>query len=341
MNTGISADQLEVILQEADWMMQMVQPDGAFANYPDMQQIRPYMAHFGAIGFVRASEASGNTEYVDAAWRWAHWYASKMDETGFVTDFNWIDGQWVSTGDMDSTDSYAALYMVLLEELYRVTGDISNLRSLADSVEKSVTAIEATMDVDGLTWAKPTYHVKYLMDNAETYVGLLAGGRVAAILSNAELSEKANSMAQRMCAGLESLWNEETMSYARAVNQAEVEESDWDYYYNDAVSQAWAVAFGIPDAERSSAMMNLFEERHSYWNDPGASGPFRNGDGPVMVRIDYWPVVGWAHLLVGNTELASEGVGNIRRFAIDSGRAWPYTSKTAGEIIIFSTGGLI
>ena len=47
MNTGISADQLEVILQEADWMMQMVQPDGAFANYPDMQQIRPYMALYG------------------------------------------------------------------------------------------------------------------------------------------------------------------------------------------------------------------------------------------------------------------------------------------------------
>jgi len=30
------------------------------------------------------------------------------------------------------------------------------------------------MDADGLTWAKPSWHVKYLMDQAEVYAGLVA-----------------------------------------------------------------------------------------------------------------------------------------------------------------------
>ena len=51
-------------------------------------------------------------------------------------------------------------------------------------IARALGAIEATQDADGLTWAKPGYPVKYLVDQSETYAGLVAAGELGRMLAS-------------------------------------------------------------------------------------------------------------------------------------------------------------
>jgi hypothetical protein len=332
--------QVDKILDEADWIMLMSMPDGALANYVDLAQVRPYMSHFAALGLVRATEISGYKSYAEAAWKWAKWYAAHMDETGFVTDYNMEDGKWVSTNDMDSTDSYAALYLMLLEQLYDVTGDKAQLNQLKSSIPLAVKAIEATTEPDGMSWAKPSYKVKYLMDISETYSGLKSAVNLAKITGDSALASKADGMAKKLAAGIETLWDANTNSYAKAKNQTAMEKNEWSFFYNDAVSEAWTAAFGVPDIERSKTMLSLFEKSHPYWDQPAQQADFRDSNNNAeKQKVYYWPVVGWAYSRIGDFNRAIKAADNISSAGILANRSWPYTSKVGGESVILMSGG--
>src|SRR5207302_10620195 len=100
---------------------------------------------------------------------------------------------------------------------------------------KAVGAIEATFGTDGLTWAKPTLHVKYLMDNAEAWGGLLAAVKLAAALRDTGLEARAAHDAERERVGIESLWNPTTNTYDWAKHEnGATAKVDWSIYYPDA-----------------------------------------------------------------------------------------------------------
>ena len=118
--------------------------------------------------------------------------------------------------------------------------------TLAAPADAAVRAIEATQDVDGLTWAKPTWEAKYAMDQAEAYAGLRAGAVLAAQLGLPALAERATGSADRLKAGFDALWDPATGAYIWAVHaDGSHQGMDWTFFYPDAVSQAWAVAYGL------------------------------------------------------------------------------------------------
>ena len=79
-----------------------------------------------------------------------------------------------STQSYDSSDSYAATFLTLVRAYYDTTGDAAFLRGIEADLRLVAGAIYSTMDPrDGLTYAKADYRIKYLMDNAEVYRGLL------------------------------------------------------------------------------------------------------------------------------------------------------------------------
>src|SRR5437588_379259 len=85
-----------------------------------------------------------------------------------------------------STDAYAGTFLYAAWAAWNTGHDTAALTALRPGITGAIRAIESTLDTDGLTWATPTYHVKYLMDEAEVYVGL----RSAAALTSA-LTDKA------------------------------------------------------------------------------------------------------------------------------------------------------
>jgi hypothetical protein len=320
---------------DADWVLSSQLPDGAIANYVDRQAIWPYLANFAAMGLARATGVTGDRKYLNAAWRWLAWYQAHQDAQGFVTDYAMVNGKAVSTGSMDSTDSYAGTFLLAVRDAYRQRGELSVVRTLGPGIGRAVMAIEATQQPDGLTWAKPAWRVKYLMDQAEAYAGLLAAAELSRALGNSTFASRATADAVRMRQGVANLWNATTAAYDWAVHEDGTRVmTHWSVLYSDSLQQAWAVAFGMVDAPRAGALAGYFNVVQPNWAKPLATAMFDAG----VQNVGYWPVAGLALTQVGNVA-GPLAATTIRSAALSSGRAWPFTTASAGQLILLGTSG--
>ena len=166
----------------------------------------PYFANFAALGLAAASGETGDARYLDAARRWAAWYEAHMNPDGTICDFDGASGAWQSTGDCDSTDSYAATFLELLLAIERAAPDPAWRAAHLPAARRAVAAIRLTLQPNGLTSAKPGWEVMYLMDNVETAAGLRAAAALG--LDTAGL---AASMERTMTA---KLWDDARQTYA-------------------------------------------------------------------------------------------------------------------------------
>jgi hypothetical protein len=322
------------IADDANWLLQGQLPDGAIAWYVDKGHISPYLANYAAMGLAEARKQTGSRTYSDAAWSWLRWYAGHQDANGFVTDYD-VDAAGVetSTGDEDSTDAYAGTYLSAVRSTYLVDANKTNLRSLHASIAAAVGAIEATQDNDGLTFAKPTWPVKYLMDQTEAYLGLRSAADVAGTLGDPVLRNRALADASALQAGIDTLWDAPTGAYDWAKSGG-VNTTDWSVLYPDAMEQAWIAGSNAISGSRAGQLVTTLQAAQPAWSSPTALANMNGATGPV----GYWPVAGWALLHLGLYGQAADAAASIRSAAINANREWPFTTGNAGELIVLESG---
>jgi hypothetical protein len=327
---------------DAAFILDAQLPDGAIAWYTDRRHIDPYLANYAAIGLAAVADtqhdATGTADR-KAALRWLRWYAAHQDQSGFVTDYDvTADGTETSTGDEDSTDAYAGTFLLAVHAVAVSGAARSSLQPLATAVSKAITAIEATQDSDGLTWAKPTWHVKYLMDQTEAYAGLEAAVATGSLIGLPKAErQRAAADAARMAAGMATLWDAPTGAYdwARHDNGAQ-QPTNWANLYSDSMEQAWIASLGPVSKAQASTLMGTVSADHPQWAQPLAVDQV-NGD---PASVGYWPLAGWAYLRTGNTTAAAAAAASIRAAATSQADAWPYTPGVAGQLVLLETGDL-
>lgn len=332
-----SAELRAIVRADADWLMQAVGPDGGIGTWIDRAWLVPYRSNFAAMGLARATLITGDARYAAASWRWLEWYANHMDARGFVTDYQWVGGGWRSTGDMDSTDAYATTFLLAAWEAVRATGDLTRLSGLRAALHRALDALNATATGDGLHFAKPTYPIKYLMDEAENYAGLLAAAELGTLLGDSALQSRARGDAVRLKTAIKTFkhpsagyhWALDAWNRPAAV-------LNWDELYASAVAQAWAIAFGLIEGAEARDLFLRFEAAQPDWDDPFAMTRYPWGPG----KVDYWPVVALAAKRAGFASRAAQGAASIRNAALSVNRYWPYTTAEAGEMIMVLTDGL-
>ena len=314
-----------------DWILDAQTDDGAIATHLDHAHVWPYLSNFAAMGLASATKRTGDQAYAGASWRWLRWYAAHQDERGFVTDYRAADGGWASTGDMDSTDAYAGTFLLAVETTHAAHPDTASLRALQPAIALAVSAIEATQDDDGLTWAKPSWHVKYLMDQAETYAGLRAAARLAGRLGDTVLAARATADAAALQTGVDALWDTTSGTYDWAVHENGVHQpTDLGQLYPDAMQQAWAVAFGLVPPARAAALMDRVTAAQPAWDDPTATALV---DGERRAA-GYWVPAAWAVAGVGENGPATEAGDRILAAADADDRLWPFTPSDAGQLLV-------
>lgn len=338
----VSADTVPNITaatEDADWIMSAVLNDldmrGALTNYPGGEAIRPYQANIATFGLSRATQITGNTAYVNAVWNYLTWYANHLDGSGYMHDYDKINGVWtaapnsVSTNPYDSTDAYAGTFLLAVRAAYIANPDVAKLAELHTAIEQAVDAIHSTQQADGLTWAVPDfYQVKLLEDNIESYQGLLAAQILADILDDNVLYDKAASYAVAMAAGLETLWSPVNNYYYWAKhNYGALQATDWTILSPDTMEQIWTISFNFSTGSRASSLLSSLETYQPNWDQPATTG---NYDVTLM---------GWAYYLTGNTSRAQQAATSIRSAALATNRNWPFTPMAAGELIILETNG--
>ena len=169
---------------------------------------------------------------LEAARRYLNWHATRFNPDGTIYDFTGSYPTYTSTGDYDSSDSYGALFAVALWHYYAATGDSSYVAGKWDAVTSAVAAMNLTLEPDNLTWAKPTYLMKYTMDNCEVYQGYFAAARLAQLLDHTAQYQLwiARSDAVRS-AILGDLWMGSDSPPRYAVFKGQGASQYWDDYY--------------------------------------------------------------------------------------------------------------
>jgi len=304
----------------ADWILQSVLPDGAIQVYPDDPPgtIEAYFANYAAMGLARAAVVTKNPRYATAAWNWLAWYAAHEGSQGIVTDYTVTQGVETSTGSEDSTDGYAGTFLSAVAQAYPTNP--SRLASLAAGIQGAITAILATQDRDGLTWALPTYPVKYLSDNAEAYAGLVAGARMEQILGDAREAKTATTAARAMNKGIQSLWNPKAGDYNWAkFADGSVAATNWTILYPDALEQATVSAWHLAGSH-ATALMAAFVAHQPSWANAATQG--------------YQPLAALGAEAAGTIKVGESGAQAIDQYAVANNHPWPFEVATAGQLIL-------
>lgn len=330
------------IRYDADFLRSLQLRGGAIVSDVTRQRVEPYVGNYAAWGLARAARFTGDSAYLNSALRWLGWYQSRMDANGVVHDQRVVRGYPVPVKDEDSVDATSGVFLLAVREVARAVPESARpkvLDAFRPGIAKAVAAIEALRDSDGLTWAKPTWPVKYLMDNAEAYGGLLAADELGQLLGDQALTAAARDGASRARTGVASLWNPQTGAYDWAEHGDGFRQpANWDVLYPDAVEQAWAVAYGLVEPDRASALMARFLSAQPLWDRPTATATYWDGV-PYPHPVGFWPVAGWALRAVGDDAGASAAAAHIRDGAWEINRQPPFTAGAQAQLLLLMTGG--
>ncbi|HVL91156.1 MAG TPA: hypothetical protein VM841_13065 [Actinomycetota bacterium] len=338
--SGVRAAAGDPVVEDAEWILTLQVPSGPHAGLIAMNEPRslciPYFANMAASGLASATLSSGDARYAEAAWRWLDWYAAHMDASGFVTDYELSGGSWVSTGDYDSTDAYAATFLSAVRAAYAATGDAQRLAAIWPAVRRATDAMLATAAPGYLTYAKPGWNLMYAMDNAEVYEGWIAVAELALVHGDAALRARADEWIGGMRVSLASFWNEAAGAYDVALGSGGVRHpADWSEFYPSVTAQVWMINTGLVPAARAASLAGRIDRENPSWDDPWSPGLFNPPEGPQVRAIGWWPSFADAFTEAGMQSRALAAFTRMRDAALAGGRSWPYHAGSAGRMIDF------
>ena len=306
----------------SNWVSQFSQSNGALLYTP--QQIDPYFSNIAAIGMTK--DPNRMPEVV----AWMNWYINHLnwpDKWGlYGTTYNYTvnNGVETSTDDADSTDSYAATFLTLAWNAWE-SGD-ANARSYIKSIAYQLNVIGGvliqTQQSDGLTWAKPDYLIKYMMDNCEAYRGL----RDLASLEQNALGDSTKAAyyttaANAMQNGILTLWmNGKWAVYKNWYgNNIAPNMATW---YADATAQLFPVLMGVVTSSDSRAQQS-YAAFNAAW--PGWPTLSFNSQDPFP-----WCLVVDGAAAMGDQARVATYIGTMQNKYVKTGFPWPFYSAEAG-----------
>lgn len=276
---------------ETAWLASLQLDNGAIPMTPAQNgavTMNPYFADFAALALLDAADKYSAHVKKYAEWHFAHLNTAE-------TDYNGVDGTiydykiTVSQGktaeesiiesdgkkSYDSTDSYAATFLTVLNKYYKATGDKEYILSRKTDIARVLNAMLATLD-KGLTTAKPDYAVKYLMDNCEVYEGAVAAVSLFKLISDNDASysdilKKSEDAAKQVSSAIENkLWNISGDYYEAGLfkNGDIAYTFSWDTYYPCATAQLFPIMSGLikPESERAKLLYKSFCEHYDWQN---------------------------------------------------------------------------
>jgi hypothetical protein len=305
----------------SNWLSQSSAPDGALLYTP--QQIDPYFANIAAIGMTK------DPNRMPQVLAWMNWYMNHLnwpDKWGlYGTTYNYTvsNGVETSTNDADSTDSYASTFLTLAWNAWK-NGD-SNARSYISSLSYQLDVIGGvliqTQQSDGLTWAKPDYQIKYLMDNCEGYRGLRDLASLFQAMGNSAKASYYTAAADSMQRGVLGMWMNGTWAVYKDYygNFIAPNMSAW---YADATAQVFPVLLGVVSSSDSRAQRS-YAAFNAAW--PGWPTLSFNTQDPFP-----WCLVADAAAAMGDNTRVSTYINSIQSKYVSNNFPWPFYIAEGG-----------
>ena len=266
---------------ENAWIARTQLSNGALAMTPTNYgkvQVNPYFADFAALSLLNQPELYADVVKEYMQWHFDHLNTAAEDPSGLdgtIFDYTYTvkNGvvtleEWITlTPTYDSTDSYAATFLMVVEKYARQTGDTAYVLSHAQDIQRVLNSLFATMD-NGLTYGQPKSKVKMLMDNCEVYGGLRAAASLYRdVLRDEEKSARMDDAADQLIVAMEKdLWVGKYYAPAIHLDGSLYEPFSWAKYYPSAASQTFPIFHGVldPDSDRAKMLYNEYCTRYDW-----------------------------------------------------------------------------
>ena len=252
MSAELSPSDTRVVRDAAHAILLRQDSDGAIFNGPTFltdNKLVPYFGNLAARSLCMAAVTLGDASYSQAARRWLDWYAAHMNTNGTVYDYSSSSGVLTTMGDFDSTDSYGATFV---DAVYHCNLAMPGLAAeLAGPVASALAAVDLTYQSDGLTFAKPSYLIKYAMDNVEVRRGLASGSLVAPTATEADIRSAKASRTLTAIDGL--LWVAASGRYSSGMDDVGGLTPVANAWYPDDMAQLMAIAW-LPRSPRRDGL---------------------------------------------------------------------------------------
>lgn len=326
----------EILQNQSAWITGKLQlSNGAIPMYDHPAQgithtnrVVPYFSCFAALGLL---EYAGNN---DAVKKYINWHFAHINTSADVNgikgtiydyDINNATLQETATKDYDSSDSYAALFLSLLRRYAEVTGDKALIINNSAKVKLVAEAMMSTANL-GLTYAKPNYKVKYLMDNSEVVKGLEDATWLFKNVLNDSSSAKSYDKKYNNTRNMLNLsfWNIFKGSYYLGIQGISGMKTDVKNFYPDGVCQLYPATFGVNEADcsRSEKAYNTFCSNFPNW----ANGNFEAGFP--------WAIIAYSATVMGDYARADAYVKVMEAKYIDTNNVYPWYSMEAGCMML-------
>ncbi len=205
----------------------------------------PYFGNLAAMALLAANNTRQDQQDVIRVERWLMWYAAHQEADGTIYDQEGTVSAYQSNGKRDSTDSYAAT-LLMATWRYRKAAKKRPSAPIVNAAQKAFAAIEAVVQTDGLTIAKPEYPMKFLMDNVEVYQGLSEGAMFFGSVGMEAESDKARRMAFRIAKGMGKFWSDQGGHFAYALDMKGTFFAGLSKPYPHGLAQLFALAHITP-----------------------------------------------------------------------------------------------
>jgi hypothetical protein len=304
------------------YISQFAKADGSIQYAPT--EIEPYYANIAAIGMTK------DPNRMPQVTAWMKWYINHLNWPdkwglyGTMYDYNVSNGAETATQTADSTDSYAATFLTLVWNAWK-SGD-AGARSYIQGLSYQLDAIGGvliqTQQSDGLTWAKPDYQIKYLMDNCEAYRGLrdLASTYQNAF-GDATKAAYYNAAADRMLNGILGMWMNGTWAvYKDGIGRLAA--PNMGTWYADASAQVFPVLMGVVSASDARAQQS-YAAFNAAW--PGWPTLSFNAQDSFP-----WCLIGDAAAAMGDKARLGTYINSIQKKYQNSNFPWPFYNAEAG-----------
>lgn len=328
-------DYSAIIETEANWIASLQQPSGAIVMSRDKTyiwdgkecyKIEPYFANLAVIAMLE----NPTSENIDVAKKWIEWYMNHLNSPDYNGIYGSVYAYYIdkldnaeySAGTYDSTDSYAATFMMLLKKYYEITGDDTFLITNRREIEQIANVMIATQDNDGLTYAKPDYEVKFLMDNTEVYEGLSSIEYLeSTVFNDLEKAEYYRNKKELNFNGVEKyLWSNLDNNYKKDANSI----TDWATFYPDATSQLFPIWTDVISLEslRAKDLYFKFNSHHYGWPYLSTSDSFP------------WALIAYTAAVLNDKDRVDTFLSNVFTEYLTTGHEWPWYNMEAGETIL-------
>lgn len=205
----------------------------------------PYFGNLAAMALLAANDVRRNPEDVVRVGRWLSWYARHQEADGTICDCEGTASSCKSNGKRDSTDSYAATFLMAVGRYTQALAKPPSAEILR-AAAKALAAVEAVVQDDGLTIAKPDYAIKYLMNNVEVHQGLTEGAQLFASVGMEKESQKAAAMAARMAGSMGKFWSDRDACFAYALDTKDQGSGGLSDPYPHGLAQLFALSYMRP-----------------------------------------------------------------------------------------------